>query len=325
MEISTGQSQGAASRGLIIAAFAAIYIIWGSTYLGIRYAIETLPPFMMAGTRFVIAGMLLYAWLRFKGAPPPRKVDWHYAAITGGLLIAAGNGGVTWAEKQVPSGLASLLVGMMPAWLVLFDWLRPNGVKPTSKTVLGVLVGFSGVAILTSSKGVSSMHEVNLTATLVLVGCGMTWALGSLVNKHGPKSSVPMMGVAQQMLAGGFFLSMAGIAAGDYRRFEWQAVSLRSLTAFLYLIVFGSLIAFSAYIWLLQKTSPAKVATCAYINPAIAVLLGCTLGGEQMSPRILIAGLGIFLGVMLIVSPAPVVPAKPIKQVLPVIREGRGT
>lgn len=272
--------------------------------MGIRFAIETLPPFMMAGARFVLAGIILYAWLRFKGVPPPRKIDWHYAAITGGLLIAAGNGGVTWAEKRVPSGLASLLVGMMPAWLVLFDWLRPNGVKPALRTVVGVLVGFGGVAILTGSKGGSSVHETNLPATLVLVGCGMTWALGSLVNRHGPKSSVPMMGVAQQMLAGGFFLTLAGIAAGDWQRFEWQAVSLRSLTAFLYLVVFGSLIAFSAYIWLLQSTSPAKVATCAYINPAIAVLLGCTLGGEQLSPRILIAGIGIFLGVMLIVSPA---------------------
>lgn len=315
MENSTDQSQGTASRGLIVAAFASIYIIWGSTYLGIRFAIETLPPFMMAGARFVIAGLILYAWLRFKGVPAPRKVDWHYAAITGGLLIAAGNGGVTWAEKRVPSGLASLLVGMMPAWLVLFDWLRPNGVKPALRTVLGVLVGFSGVAILTSSKSGGAVHETNLMATMVLIGCGMTWALGSLVNRHGPKSSVPMMGVAQQMLAGGFFLTLAGIAAGDWQRFDWQAVSLRSLTAFLYLVVFGSLIAFSAYIWLLQATSPAKVATCAYINPAIAVLLGCTLGGEQMSPRILIAGIGIFIGVMLIVSPAATPAMAPAKAV----------
>jgi drug/metabolite transporter (DMT)-like permease len=310
MENSSSQNQQPASRGLVIAAFAAIYIIWGSTYLGIRYAIETLPPFMMAGARFIIAGLLLYAWLRFRGDPPPRRVDWHYAAITGGLLIAAGNGGVTWAEKQVPSSLASLLVGMMPAWLVLFDWLRPNGVKPALKTILGVLVGFSGVAVLTGSKSASPIHEANLTATFVLVGCGMTWALGSLVNKHGPRPSVPMMGVAQQMLSGGLFLTMAGIAAGDHRQFEWQAVSAKSLTAFFYLIVFGSLIAFSAYIWLLQNTSSAKVATCAYINPAIAVLLGCTLGGEPMSIRILIAGIGIFLGVMLIVSPAAPKPMK---------------
>jgi drug/metabolite transporter (DMT)-like permease len=306
MENSTGQSQGAASRRLVIAAFAAIYIIWGSTYLGIRFAIETMPPFMMAGARFVMAGMILYGWLRFKGVPHPKKVDWHYAAITGGLMIAAGNGGVTWAEKQVPSGLASLLVGMMPAWLVLFDWLRPNGARPALKTVMGVLVGFSGVAILTGSKDATDIPGANLAATVVLVGCGMTWAIGSLVNRHGPKSSVPLMGVAQQMLAGGFFLTLAGIAAGDWQRFEWQAVSLRSLAAFLYLVVFGSLIGFTAYIWLLQTTAPAKVATCAYINPAIAVLLGCTLGGEQMNARILMAGMAIFLGVMLIVSPSAV-------------------
>ena len=306
MQNNSDPIQTTASRQLVIAAFAAIYIIWGSTYLGIRYAIETLPPFAMAGTRFIVAGLVLYVWMRLKGIPAPRRVDWHYAAITGGFLIAAGNGGVTWAEKKVPSGLASLLVGMMPAWLVLFDWIRPNGTKPKIKTVIGIVIGFAGIAILAASKNGLSAQGADLAGTLVLTGCGMTWAIGSLVNRHAPKPKEPMMGVAQQMLTGGVVLSLIAIVSGDWNRLDMNAISMRSLWAFLYLIVFGSLIAYSAYIWLLHRTSPAKVATCAYINPAIAVILGCGIGGEAMNTQMLTAGAGILLGVVLIITPAPV-------------------
>ena len=288
------------SEARLLAAFAAVYLIWGSTYLAIRFAIETLPPFLMAGVRFTIAGGLLYGWTRLRGAEAPLRVHWRSAAIVGGLLLLGGNGGVVWAEQTVPSGLSALIVAIVPLWMVLFD--RGRSEKPSRAVWLGLLLGFLGVGLLVGPNGLGGGESVDLAGAGALVLASVFWATGSLYARRSTWPSSQGLATGMQMFSGGVLLLALGALTGELGRVEPSAISGRSLLALAYLIVFGALVAFSAYVWLLRATTPAKVATYAYVNPIVAVILGSALAGERLSPRIAMAGGLIVAAVVLIVG-----------------------
>src|SRR5881396_2077358 len=241
-----------APRGLVLAAFAAIYLIWGSTYLGIRFAVETIPPFLLGGARFLLAGGILYAWLRFKGVPRPTAFHWRNAAIVGGLLLGIGNGGVNWAEQKLASSLTALLIAITPLWFVLLDWLRPGGTRPAFQTMLGIGVGFAGVAMLVGGVNGARQSALDLSAVVALMIASIAWASGSLYARYTPKPDSSFMAGAMQMLAGGAVLLVVGLISGEPTKFDLTGVSGRSAWAFAYLTVVGSLIGFTAFSWLLK-------------------------------------------------------------------------
>lgn len=289
------------SRLKLALAFACVYVIWGSTYLGIRFAIETMPPLLMAGIRFLIAGALLYLWVALRGeARRPTREQWTAAAVLGILFFLGGNGGVSWAEQRVPSGLAALLVATIPFWLVMMEWLSGSGMRPSVRVMAGIAAGFAGVALLVGSPGAGA--GVDRVGAAVLIVAPMCWALGTVISRRLSHPASHLQSGAMQMLAGGGALVLVGLAMGEGARFRPDAVSSRSLLALLYLIFFGSIVAFSAYNWLLHATTPARVGTYAFVNPAVAVLLGWAFAGEAVGPMTLIAGAFILTGVILIVG-----------------------
>jgi len=307
---SRKETQDTAPRGLVVAAFAAIYLIWGSTYLGIRFAVETIPPFLLGGTRFLLAGGALYAWLRLKGVPNPSGYHWRNAAVVGGLLLGVGNGGVNWAEQKVPSSLTALLIAITPLWFVMLDWLRPGGPRPSPQTMLGIVVGFAGMALLVGGPDVLRENAIPLPGVAALMIASIAWASGSLYARYTPKPDSSLMAGALQMLAGGAALLTVGLPSGEIAKFHWAAISNRSAWAFVYLTVVGSLVGFTAFSWLLKVSTPARVSTYAYVNPVIAVFLGWAIGGESLTPRTLWAAAVIVLGVAIITArksaPSPV-------------------
>ena len=283
----------------VVTAFAAVYVIWGSTYLGIRIAIETLPPFTMSGVRFLIAGTLLYLWSRSRGAPAPRPVQWKHATLVGGLLFLGGNGGVVWAAQWVPSGLVALLVATAPFWIVLVHWLFAGGPRPGPLLVLGLLWGLAGMVLLIGSQDIRS-DTAQLAGALVVIAGSFCWAMGSVVQRRLDLPRVGHMSTAMQMLTGGGLMLVAGVVLGEPGRIDVAAVSARSALAVLYLIFFGSMVAFSAYVWLLRVTTPARVGTYAYVNPVVALFLGWALAGETLTSRVLLAAAVILTAVMVI-------------------------
>lgn len=291
-------------RALVIAAFATIYIVWGSTYLAIRVAVETLPPFLMAGCRFLVAGTALFTWLWLRGVALPDKIHWRNAAITGSLLLTGGNGLVVWSEQTVPSNLAALLIALTPVWFALIDWLRPSGLRPRTQTVVGILVGLSGVVLLVSGPD-TALHNsgLNLSGALALALAGLLWAGGSLFSRHSAHPRSPWMNAAAQMMCGGAGLMLLAVLTGEPGRVNKSHVSGQSLAALFYLIVFGSWIAYSAYIWLLKASTPARVATYAYVNPVIAVFLGRFILGELLNARAIWAAMVIVAGVIVTTLP----------------------
>ncbi|MSR06529.1 MAG: hypothetical protein EXR93_05605 [Gemmatimonadetes bacterium] len=294
-------------RYRLLASFLAVYIIWGSTYLAIKFAIETLPPFLMAGARFVVAGAILFLWAWWRGAPRPTRANWIAAAIVGALLLVGGNGGVVWAEQRVATGLTALLVATEPAWVVVFDWLRPGGQRPGWAVVAGLLVGFAGVGLLVSPADFIGGGRVDPLGAFVLVLATVAWAAGSLYTARGaPLPRSPMMATGMQMLAGGTFLLLLGSVHGEWARLDIGAVSLKSWLALLYLLIFGAIVGFTAYVYLLQNTTLARASTYAYVNPGIAVLLGWLFAGETLSPRVLFATFTIITAVALLSRHQPV-------------------
>ncbi|MCI0580560.1 MAG: drug/metabolite exporter YedA [Chloroflexi bacterium] len=290
------------SRLKIITAFAAIYVIWGSTYLGIRFAIETIPPFFMAGMRFVLAGALLYPLARSRGATRPAWRHWRSTIIIGGLLLLGGNGGVTWAEQLVPSGVTALLVATVPLWIVILDWLRPGGVRPAGKVIAGVLLGFLGMALLVNPRELGGAASLNLVGAGAIILATLSWAAGSLYSRQADLPPSPLLATAMEMLAGGGLLFLVSLLTGEWGRLDASQWSLRSLLSLLYLTIFGSIVAFTAYTWLLQVTLPAYVATYAYVNPVVAVFLGWLLANEELNEQTLLAAAIIILSVIIITS-----------------------
>ena len=286
----------------IVAAFIAVYIIWGSTYLAIRFADETMPPFVMASVRFVVAGGLLYAWLRLRGTPRPKLIHWRSALIIGGLLLAAGNGLVSFAEVQVPSSVAAVIIAMVPLWMALIDWLRPGGVRPSLGVMLGLAVGFAGVALLVT-QGNDAGGVLTIFGVGTLLVASISWATGSLYARGAPLPKSPLMGTATEMLAGGAILLVVATITGQWGQLHIEKISAASAIGLAFLIIFGSLVAFSAYVWLLRNVSSARVSTYAYVNPAVAVFLGWALAGEEITVRTLIAT-AIIIGSVAIITTA---------------------
>ncbi len=288
------------SRWLIVAAFAAIYVVWGSTYLGIRFAIESIPPFFMAGSRSLVAGLVLFLFAS-RGQSFPTLRQWRDAFIVGGLMLTIGNGGVSWAERFIPSGVAALIVALVPLWMVIIDWLRPNGIRPRSRVIVGLVVGFIGVACLTQGKTDGAAH-LHVGGVIVLMFSSLCWAAGSIFSRHSSRPKSLLLSVGMQMIAGGSLLLLTGLIANETETFSLARVTSTSALAWLYLTVMGSLVGFTAYGFLLRVSTPAKVATSGYVNPLIAVLLGCTIGNEVFSREIFLAGSLIIVAVALIVT-----------------------
>lgn len=277
------------SMGLRTAvALATVYVVWGSTYLGIVVAIRDLPPFLMLSIRFLIAGALLYAWAAFRGAKAPTMIQWRAAVVAGGGLLLIGTGGVAWAEQHVDSGVVALVVAVMPLWLALLDrqWLSPVA-------LIGLGLGFGGVALLVGPGAGLSL------AAIVVVFTSLAWAAASLYSRDSAQPSNALQGAAMQMLAGGALLGVVGLATGELSKLH--APSAASVGAIAYLVVVGSIIGFTAYMWLLRNTRMSLVGTYAFVNPIVAVLLGWLFNNEALTVRTAIAGLVIVLGVALIV------------------------
>ena len=291
----------APSRARILAAFAAVYVVWGSTYLAIRVAIDTMPPFLMAGVRFLVAGGLLYAWARSRGAPAPTRRHWIAATIVGGFLLLGGNGGVVWAEQRVSSGVASLLVATVPLWIVLFEWLR-GGKRPGVGTAAGVVLGLAGLAILVEPGSLVAGGRIDTVGAIVLVIASLSWSVGSLYSRSHKSAETPLLGSATQMLMGGALLLVFSLLSGDAMRLDLGSVTVVSALALVYLIAFGSLVGYTAYIWLLGVTAPSRVATYAYVNPVVAVFLGWLILDEPVTSRVLIAAGVIVAAVALITT-----------------------
>lgn len=276
-----------ASWVAIGSALLAVYLIWGSTYLAIRYAVETMPPFLMAAARFIVSGGLLYALRRAFGDPPPKAVEWRNAAIIGIFLLVGGNGGVVWAEQFVTSSLAALLVATVPLWMVLIDAARPAGDRPNPMAVVGILIGFGGVVLLIGSVA-SGADTMSVLGAAVLMLASVSWAIGSLYGRTAGLPPSQLLGTGMEMLAGGVALLILGSAVGEWSRLDLAAVSVRSAVALLYLTVIGSG-GFVAYVWLLRVAPTPLVATYAYVNPLVAVFLGHFLAHEPVTMRTLFA------------------------------------
>jgi drug/metabolite transporter (DMT)-like permease len=289
------------NRLKLVLAFLAVYIIWGSTYLAIRFAIETLPPFLMAGVRFLVAGSVLYWWARRRGAPAPQRINWKAAALLAVLLLIGGNGGVVWAEQRVPSGLAALLIATEPFWIVMLDWLRPGGSRPSLAVSAGLVFGFIGVALLVSPFDLAGGGAVDPIGAAVVILASLSWAAGSLWTARGaPLPRSPALATGMEMLVGGALFILIGTAAGEWSGVSLASMSLKSVLALLYLTVFGAIVGFTAYVYLLQHTTPSKASTYAYVNPVIAVFLGWALAGEAINGRVALAALAIVTAVVMI-------------------------
>jgi len=284
----------------VASAFAAVYIIWGSTYLGIRFAVETIPPFLMAGGRFIVSGIILYAWVQSRTPARPTLNQWKSAAIIGGLLLLGGNGVVAWAEQWVPSGITALIIASSPISFVLIDALQRK-TPPTMDVVSGLVLGTVGIFLLIDPTRLIAGDEISLPGAFAIVLATVAWSYGSLYSRKADLPSSPLLATAMEMLAGGVLLTLTGLLLGEMGRLDIGAISSQSLFAVLYLIVFGSLIAFTSYVWLLRVASPAMVSTYAYVNPVIAVLLGWLIGNEAMNGRIFVAAL-IIVGAVAIIT-----------------------
>lgn len=284
----------------VIAAFAAVYVLWGSTYLGIRFSIETLPPFLTQGVRFMAAGVLMYAWARATGAPRPSRREWAASAVTGALLFLGGTGAVVWAERVIPSGVAALIVATEPMSFVLIETMRRR-TFPRGAVLAGLALGLAGLAILVGPGAVLDGQRFDPAACAVLVVGTFCWAAGSLFSRGSRMPSSPVMATATTLWCGGALLALIGLVSGELSRFDPAAVSRKSVLAVLYLFVFGSIIGFSAYLWLLRVTTASRVSTYAYVNPIVAVFLGWALAGEALTARVFVAAAVIVPAVALII------------------------
>ena len=304
-EIGAGRKVSSTRRpttAALVAAFAAIYLIWGSTYLAIRYAIETLPPLLMMGMRHVCAGAALYAWTRLRGTPAPKLREWLHPALIGALLFLGGHGSLAWAEQHVPSGIAALLVATLPMWIVVLARIKGTEGKFGGRALSGLVLGFLGVAVLFGPDVLRHSGEVNLLGAVAVLFGTFIWAAGTIYMRSVKMPDSPVISSAMQMLAGGMALMIAATLTRETAGFHLSAVSGRSWLALAYLAVFGSIIAFTAYSWLHTVATPSRVATYAYVNPVVAVLLGWLLAAEPMGVYTVIAMVVILIGVALVNS-----------------------
>jgi drug/metabolite transporter (DMT)-like permease len=297
--IALNQEEVVKSR--IWLALLTLYIAWGTTYLAIRFAVETIPPFFMTGTRFIVAGLVLYVWRRLAGDPAPTRFQWRSAVIIGGFLLVGGIGGVTLAERYIPSGIAALVVAATPMWIVIIEALRPGGSRLTWQSIAGVLIGMAGIIFLVDP-GSSSAHQpgYSLFGIVIVLLAALSWSVGSIYSHEVKLPDSPLLGTGMELLAGAAGSYLIGLLMGESRQLDLSAISLRSLSGLGYLIVVGSLIGFVCYTWLLRVAPTPLVVTYAYVNPLVAVLLGSLIAAEALTPRVLIASPLILTAVALI-------------------------
>lgn len=297
----TTQSANESQKIKIIAAFGIIYFVWGTTYLAIRLAINTIPPFLMAGIRFTLAGILLYGWSYLRFDKKPGLSDWGKAAIPGILMFVGGNGVLTWSETFIPSGLAALIIATVSIWMVVLDWLFFSRKRPDKLTLSGIAIGVAGVALLT---GVGDEVLINggsiIVGILVLTLASMSWAAGSLVSRNIKSTASLQFTISMQILIGGLALILIGSAKGEWPQVSLQTISLQSILALSYLILLGTLLAYSAYLWLLRVSTPAKVSTYAFFNPLIAVFLGWLLLDEPLTLETIVGAILILVSLFFV-------------------------
>lgn len=298
-QTAPASSYQTASPLLIWTALSAVYVIWGSTYLAIRFTVETTPPFLSAGARFVASGIVLYLWRRCAGDPTPCKLEWRNATMIGILLLVGGNGAVVWAARYIPSSLAALLVATCPLWMLLFDFLRPGGEKPGARALTGILVGFLGALLLIGWSADGTSEKSFIGAVVVVLG-SIFWASGSIYGKTAKLPPSPLLITAMEMLTGGAALLLIAFVIGEVTTFQLAAVSSRSAWGWLYLTVIGP-IAFVSYAWLLRNAPIPLVSTYSYVNPLVAILLGYFLGKEIFALRVLLAA-ALVIGSVALVS-----------------------
>ncbi|MEI6290557.1 MAG: EamA family transporter [Chloroflexota bacterium] len=278
-----------------------VYFVWGSTYLGIRFAVETIPPFLHAGVRFLIAGTILFPWRRLAGDPAPTRNQWKSAIIIGVLLIVCGNGLIALAETNLPSGIAALLVATTPMFMVIIEALRPGGSKPTLIQVLALLIGFGGVALLIGPAEFGGTREFSLVSGGIVIAAAILWSIGSIYNRHAdlPESSLLFSGM--EMLMGSIGLIILSLFKGEWIGFQIADVSTRSIFGLIYLILIGSLVGFTSYAWLLRNAPISLLSTYPYVNPIVAVLLGALFAQEKITPRLITSAI-IIVGSIILVN-----------------------
>ena len=282
-------------------ALVALYIVWGSTYLAIRFAVETIPPFLHSGLRFLISGLILVLWRHVAGDQMPTRIQWRSLAIIGTLLLLGGNALVGFAEQRIASGVAALIIGTVPLWLVLIEALRPGGVKPTWMALVGLIIGFGGIYLLIGPTELTGGWQFDPLGTITLIFASFFWSLGSIYSRSAELPESALMMTGGEMVTGSVPIFLVSIVMGEWQSFTIAQVSTQSWLALLYLITFGSMIGFVAYIWLLQNAPISLVSTYAYVNPLVAVLLGAWLASEPLTPRILAAA-GIIIGSVVFIN-----------------------
>jgi len=292
----------APKRAWIITAFGALYLIWGSTYLFIRFAIDSIPPFLMAGSRYLTAGLLMYALARRQGAKRPALVTWRSSLVIGGFLLLGGNGGVTISEQYIDTGLAAVIVATVPIYIVLLSWATGATPRPRLPVLLGLAGGFIGVGILMAPSMHFSAAESRHPGIgmLILLVASLLWSIGSLYSRSAKNADSPFLAAGQQMICGGMLLLLAGLITRE--KFHLAAVTAHSIWAWIYLVLIGAIIGFTAYIYLLRHCDPAKVATYAYVNPIVAVILGALFAGEHLASRTILAAALIIGSVAIVIT-----------------------
>jgi drug/metabolite transporter (DMT)-like permease len=289
-------------RWKTLSAFAIIYFVWGSTFLAIRIGVQEVPPFLLAGMRFFAAGTVLYAWMRLSGTPPPTRREWAAATLLAVLIFVLDYGLLFWAEQRVPSGIAAVMLATIPAFMALAEILILRTQRLTLRLGFALLLGFGGVAVLVSHSVGLGQSPIAPSGAFALLFAGVSWSIAAVLNRKLPSPPSKVMSSGAQMLAGGILLTVTAVALGELRGFHVQSVSFRAWLALAYLVVAGSIVGFTAYVWLIHHESPTKVGTYAYVNPIVAVLVGYFLGGEALGIRTILGTFLILVSVIVITT-----------------------
>jgi drug/metabolite transporter (DMT)-like permease len=286
----------------VLLAFAIIYFVWGSTFLAIRVGVREVPPFLLAGMRFLVAGLILYCWMRARGTASPTAREWSAASILSVLIFVFDYGLLFWAERRVPSGIAAVMMATIPVFMALAEIVVLRTQRLTLRLGLALLVGIGGVAVLVGHSMSLGEAPVDTAGVCALIFAAISWSVAASLSRKLPLPAAKAMSSGAQMLAGGVFLTLTAAVLGEFRGFHVQAVSRGAWLALAYLIVAGSIVGFTAYVWLIHHESPTKVGTYAYVNPVVAVLVGYFLGGEVIGPRTIVGTLLILVSVVMITT-----------------------
>jgi drug/metabolite transporter (DMT)-like permease len=297
------------ARWKILLAFATIYLVWGSTFLAIRVGVKQVPPFVFAGMRFLVAGAVLYAWMRARGTPSPTRREWGAAALLSVLVFVFDYGMLFWAERRVPSGIAAVMLATIPVFMAISEILVLKTERLTARLATALLVGIGGVAILVSPAVSFGDAPVDSLGACALIVAAISWSAGSALTRKLPLPAEKAMSSGAQMFSGGVLLMLTAVLLGEFHGFEWRTVSTQAWLALAYLIGAGSILGYTAYVWLIHHESPTRVGTYAYVNPVVAVVIGYFLGGEAVGPRTIVGTLLVLVSVIVITTTPRKIPA----------------